>query len=214
MLSTSENIEYLNYRKDLYLWFFSLFVQELNSDQYFLYRDQQAKNLIDLCNKFNISPNKNAAKRFEFATLKLNGEKNSYIDLAADFTQMFLLSGKNCAIPYASFYQEEKMYGDIQAKMQQFLQHNKLEVSTKFKEPEDHIAIFLNFIAIWIAQDTKYQDLIPQAEFIQQALLNWIELFYKKSQQIQTIYDFYPAFIELFVDFIKYDYNFLITYNQ
>src|SRR5690606_369405 len=90
-------------------------------------------------------------ERLDAAIAALCGESLPRLELAADFAQLFLLDGKTSALPYASAYEGKAaaspLYGAAEARMRSFLAARALAIEPDFREPADHLAVPLAFMA-------------------------------------------------------------------
>ncbi|XXQ68245.1 molecular chaperone TorD [Neisseriaceae bacterium B1] len=158
----------------------------------------------------------NEVNRFQAALNTALTLPDNQIEMAADFASSFLLAADYCATPYASWYLEadKRLYGDIEKRMRDFLKENALRLNPKFKEPADHLSVFLSLMAFWIEQNAESDDALQiakeQAEFIQAALLNWLPTWENRCQKIVLTTDVYPALASLLLQFVQADLNYLI----
>ena len=141
------------------------------------------------------------------------------IDLASDFTHLFLLDQKQSAIPYASYYLEadKRLYGDATEAMQQLLKDNQLAVAKSFNEPADHLAVMLASLAHWCEKSAElglsqiHGDISQQRAFLQQGLLSWLSAWLVRVEEIAKLGKlssaFYPALARLLVQFIRDDFD-------
>lgn len=68
---------------------------------------------------------------------------------------------------------EVAIFGEQHQKMVAFLQQSKLEISSEFPEPADHIAVILAYLAN-LCQNNHYSE---QLQFINDNILDWISHF-------------------------------------
>lgn len=134
---------------------------------------------------------------------------DSHLELAADFAAAFLLAADYCATPYASWYVEadKKFYGDAEKRMREFLKQQQLQIHSDFKEPADHLAVFLSVFAHWLQTEQREaaQAAAEQAQFLEQALLNWLPLWQARCQQLRLKTAVYPALAKLLLAFVQAD---------
>ena len=130
---------------------------------------------------------------------------------------MFLLDAEAGALPYASAYDTEQLqlqlYGPAEARMRAFLATASLAVGDEFKEPADHLAVYLSLMARFAEQDAS-TDNRPvaarnQSDFLQDALLTWLPSFASRNRKASPRYDFYPALAALLVNFVEHDARFV-----
>ncbi|WP_449191729.1 molecular chaperone TorD [Thauera sp.] len=158
-------------------------------------------------------------ERLEAATAALRGLDLPRLELAADFAQLFLLDARTGALPYASAHcgddvgDTARLYGDTEALMRNFLAEHALAIDPGFREPADHLAVPLAFMADVAARDASCTDIAAaaraQAGFLNAALLAWLPRFAERCVQARPQSDFYPALAALLVRFVKADLSFL-----
>ncbi|BDM65482.1 chaperone protein TorD [Shewanella sp. NFH-SH190041] len=85
------------------------------------------------------------------ATLTQMTNERQRLELAADFCGLFLVGDRNNASPYASLYLSDEadptIFGEQHHQMCDFLRQSKLQVQGDFKEPADHLAVMLAYMA-------------------------------------------------------------------
>ena len=143
------------------------------------------------------------------------------LELAADFAQLFLLDAKTGALPYASVYEDEGkgsvLYGAAEERMRSFLAESGLAIQADFREPADHLAVYLALVAKLAEQDAEQgidstdfaTAAFEQLSFLQAGLLGWLEAFVQRCQQARPRFDFYPALATLLHGFVREDVLFL-----
>lgn len=134
------------------------------------------------------------------------------LELAADFAQIFLLSGDESAPPYASYYlsSDKHLYGEPTQQMRQFLQSQQLSLHTEFREPDDHLSVYFMVMSLWIeSSSAQNQEMISSADqqlsFLDNAFMSWLPKFNARCQQIKVQTDFYPALAALAEQFVLAD---------
>ncbi|QEY25768.1 molecular chaperone TorD [Neisseria zalophi] len=199
-------------RSSLYAWFADWLALERSNQDLEHYTQENASTLWQTLAACGLEQE---SQRFQTALSQALTLPDARLELAADFTTLFLLQADICATPYASWYLEEnkRLYGDAELKMRQFLKENRLQLNKQFKEPADHLAVFLSLLSHWIAQTaTTNQPEVEaknQALFIREALLVWLPIWAKRTQQIMVKTDVYPALAALLVAFVEADANYL-----
>lgn len=154
-------------------------------------------------------------QRLQAGIEALRAEKDPHLELAADFAQMFLLDAKAGALPYASLYaaDEKRLYGPPEARMKSFLAGASLAVQDEFKEPADHLAVYLAVMARLTQEQAHAADIgaaaRDQLAFLQDALLTWLPGFHAANQQASPRFDFYPALAALLIAVVKLDAQFI-----
>ncbi|NLC36910.1 MAG: molecular chaperone TorD [Alcaligenaceae bacterium] len=197
-------------RADLYAWFSSLFAAELSDDTVAAYRQGQARPLLDAFHAIGLEA---GAQRLAQALQGWAALPHLRVELAADFARLFLFDARNAAAPYASAYLDSQFFGEPHRQMQAFLASGGLRVQADFKEPADHLAVFLAFMednirkAEHIAPEERPQAAAMQADFLNEALLSWLPQFEARCQALrgETVSDFYPAAATLLLAFTQAD---------
>ena len=99
------------------------------------------------------------------------------LELAADFCSLFLIGGKNNSSPYASLFlsdeTEPTLYGELHQKMSEFLKQSGLQIQSDFKEPADHLAIMLAYMAHLCTHSSDE----AQQTYLQTCINSWLPLF-------------------------------------
>ncbi len=199
-------------RAAIYHWFSGIFAEELSERQFSAYRNGEAE---DWLQQFTLIDLEKEVQRLKKNIALWPQEGFTFLDLCADFAQLFLLDSKTAALPYASFYTEEggQLYGEMESRMRCFLAENKLQIERSFKEPADHLAIYLAVISDWTERCVKNNTLgntaKEQTDFLRQALLVWLPQFVKRCQNVPTKSDFYAAAASLLLGFIFADLEYL-----
>lgn len=197
-------------RAAVYAWFSALFALELSDDAVAAYRQGKASALLDGFDGIGLPAQ---AARLRQALQGWTALPDLRVELAADFTRLFLLDARDAAAPYASTYLDRQMYGEPHQQMKAFLQSGGLQVDAGFKEPADHLAVFLAFMednvrkAAETTGSERLQAAALQADFLNQALLSWLPQFESRCQALRphTVSDFYPAAASLLLAFVTLD---------
>lgn len=207
MMTKEEWLAVNEQRAAVYQWFSGWFALEQTQVQLDCYQTEALNGLYELFNHIGLTAE---CARFQEAIAILLRDQDAVLELSADFAQHFLLDDKVSALPYASFYLEDgKLYGDIETKMREFLSDNQLAVSAEFKEPADHLAIYLALMAHWIRSEQDFTEHsridAEQVLFLNNGLLSWLPNFVEASQKQKLKYDVYPALSQLLLAFIQAD---------
>lgn len=211
-LTDNEWAAICTHRADLYAWFSTLFAAELSDTTVAAYRRGDAENLLAALEALSLSA---AVQRLRRALETWDSLPFLRVELAADFARLFLLDARDAAPPYASAYLDPKkqLYGEPHMKMQAFLRESGLQVRSAFKEPSDHLAVFLAYVEAWIRGTAKVdasarrQLAADQASFLKEALLSWLPKVVERCERIRkdTASDFYPAIAALLLAFVSED---------
>ena len=155
-------------------------------------------------------------QRLQAAVDCLRDVPHAHLELAADFAQAFLLDAKTGALPYGSCYKSEgaQFCGSSEQRMRSFLEQSSLALQVDFKEPADHLAIYLAVIVKLIEQQQQGDmgtavQALDQAAFLKEGLMDWLPLFAEKCQGLTTRFDVYPALADLLLHFVQQDLMFL-----
>lgn len=195
-------------RADFYAWLCALFAAEVDDAQVSAYCGGAARPLLDACVVLGLA----AAARVQRAIDALVMLPQARIELAADFAQLFLLDSRQAALPYASFYRDAgQLFGEDERRMREFLRDSGLRVQADFREPADHLAVYLAVLERWsraLATTPPAQRaaaLAEQAAFVRSALLPWLAEFVARCQTVAVRSDFYPACAALLEEFVRAD---------
>lgn len=207
MMKQEEWLAVNEQRAAIYQWFSTWFALEQTQVQLDCYHSEELNGLYELFDDIGLS---SECARFQESIAVLLQDQDAVLELSADFAQHFLLDDKVSALPYASFYLEDgKLYGDVETKMREFLSENQLSVSTDFKEPADHLAVYLELMAHWIQKDKNFAEYsrinAEQVLFLNNGLLSWLPNFVEVSQKQKLQYDVYPALSQLLLAFVQVD---------
>ncbi len=196
-------------RAHIYQWFSHQFQAELTETQWQALATDQLSPFFELLAENGLTTEVEAYLSAVKRLLETKGAAARVI-LASDFAHAFLLSGQDSALPYAAAYDanaEGMLYGVTAQVMQQFLSGVGLTLSGRFKEPEDHLAVYLAVLS-HLANNSS---LVEQEQFIEQALSSWLPDFVAKCQTLNLQSQVYPHLAQLLMAFIKQDQLFLVT---
>ncbi|VEJ09581.1 molecular chaperone TorD [Actinobacillus delphinicola] len=129
------------------------------------------------------------------ALANLKADKFGYLELAADFTETFLLDGESSALPYASAYLDEEATETNLKFMDGMLDRFQLQINKESKEPSDHLCVYLEIL-------NKLIPVVSESEqqlFVEHYLLTWLVPFYEKVQKIPTKTQFYQNTVGLLI---------------
>ena len=203
-------------RAALYRWFAEIFAREFNK-QNLAELQQQYPALHQAFSELGLQAQSERLQK-ALNNLKVIPEADRALELAADFAHMFLLSGHQSAPPYASYYLEadKMLYGKPAQQMSQFLAEHELDLHPDFREPKDHLSIYLQVLSLWIQHGSEAEGeelasiAAEQSEFLQSALLNWLPKFNDRCQAIRVKTQVYPALTDLLLHFVEADQQALV----
>lgn len=153
----------------------------------------------------------------EFAR-KLRGSdlKKLEIELAAEYANLFLNVGNHLVFPYESVYTSEERLLMQEPRDQVLNEYRQegLDKSKEFTEPEDHIAIELEFMSYLCEKTIKsmYEDdkerslayLKKQKDFLEKHLLVWVPDFCEDLEKA-TESDFYKGIATLTKNYLSFE---------
>ena len=201
-------------RSRLYGWFSALYALEVSEETFRTHFANGRFAPFAGLGELGLSAELN---RLDTAIASLRALPLPRLELAADYAQLFLLDAKTGALPYASAYEGEgtasPLYGAAEARMREFLAAHELAIEPGFREPADHLAVPLAFMADLAERDASGEDIAHaakgQADFLRAALLGWLPRFAERCRQARPQFDFYPALAMLLLDFVRADLAFL-----
>ncbi len=210
-------------RAETYQWFAQLFSQELEKEMIGIYQDGALNTMFNLFVEIGLSLE---VERFKEAIAALEEIEAPALELKADFAACFLLDEASGAMPYASLYLDEDgmMYSEAERKMRELLSKSGLEILESFKEPSDHLAIYLSLMHKWclqlekeVHQEVEIQsyltsEYLAQKSFIDEGILRWLPSWHDRLNRIANCKtDFYQALGALLLAFLLADSDFLTS---
>lgn len=210
-LSIREWAEVSRQRARLYGWFSALYVGEIPRQTLASYLAGDAAPF----EAFSALGLGAEVRRVRAGIEALRDVEDAHLELAADFAQMFLLDAKAGALPYASVYgaEDTRLYGPPEARMRSFLANASLAVRDEFREPADHLAVYLAVMARLAEEHAQAADIgaaaRDQLAFLQDALLTWLPSFCASNQEASPRFDFYPALAALLIAVVRVDTRFI-----
>ncbi|MDP8163311.1 molecular chaperone TorD [Pasteurella skyensis] len=173
-------------------WFSSLLSHELTEEQLKQYQDGMFEPLFELLSEQGLS---SQVQQIQSDITQINEMPYGQLELAADFTQLFLLDGQVSALPYASAYLEEEVLTTNLNYMDSLLEQFGLQFNQESKEPSDHIGVYLEVLGRLVTES----DSEKQQDFVQNYLLTWLIPFNKQVQKVTTKTMFYQNIVAVLV---------------
>ncbi|WP_041771326.1 molecular chaperone TorD [Psychromonas sp. CNPT3] len=192
-------------RASLYWWFATLLTKELNSEQLSQYFSGDGVNLLT---KLDTEPDfKDAIAKIRSGLVMVMAIEQPTLELAADFSQLFLTDAKKGAPPYASVYLSKsgQMFEKPHQQMLALFKKEGLAIDPDFKEPADHIAIQLDYLGNLILKDANKSSHAQHA-FIEEHLLSWLTPFVNSTLRVQNS-GFYQGICLLLQAYIEQDFK-------
>ena len=208
-LATSER------RAELYWWFATLFAAELSDEQIAEYDSYDVRSFLKSLS--TLDPMRDAVVELNEAIARLLVRTDRQLELAADFAGLFLSDPKQGVPPYESLYRGEGglLMQAPMTLMQARLTRLGINVSDKYKEPEDHLAIELDLMGNLIIRaaeactaDERSRWLAEQDELLHEHLLGWFNRF-EQGCHAKDKFGFYGACARLLGVFLVMDANYL-----
>jgi TorA-specific chaperone len=191
-------------RASLYWWFATLLTHELTAEQLAHYQtDSDGRALLlSLGQDETLAP---AVNQMLAALNKLVLMSRPELELAADFSQLFLTDSKAGAPPYASVYHSKSglLFQQPHHDMQAALNAQGLAIDSHFNEPADHIAIQLDYLGNLIMREGE-QSNEKQLEFIQTQIMTWLPSWVNATAKVHNS-GFYQGVAQLLLAFLKQD---------
>lgn len=199
-------------RSALYRWFADIFARELTSATLEEWQNNHAYDSIHEA-FVSLGLEKYSVRvKIAIDSIQELPKEDRALELAADFAQLFLLSGDDSAPPYASYYlsDDKHLYGKPAEQMRHFLDSQQLGLHPEFREPDDHLSVYFIVMSLLINSSAEQQSDIAttvqeQINFLDSALLNWLPQFSAYSQKIAVKTDLYPALTALAEHFVVED---------
>lgn len=190
MNSTQETGRELQLRAQLYRWLSNCYVRELDADVLGNYVSSEGQRF--LCELAETPSMREGALSLQEALKQDADSKELALQLAGAYAFLFLgVGGRRTASLYESVYvsKNQCLYQEPHLQMKEILRRHGLTPPEGFREPLDHIAVQLDFMAQLAQraadlglpkQQKEFQDLLfEQQQFLNQHLLNWVPQFCK-----------------------------------
>ncbi|QKU85670.1 molecular chaperone TorD [Vibrio cholerae] len=197
-------------RAEIYWWLSSLFFKELNEQDIARYHSAEVRTFLSgLADEQSLN---REVKHLVEALNRLQDRQDAQLELAADFCDLFLKSDRDSALPYASVYTDKGLLnGKPAQQMRELLGAHGVKVEQNLNEPEDHLAIQLDFLAHLAISANQIEHsaqlslaLQAQSDFISQHLLTWLPAFAERCTQFDA-FGLYSAAARLALAFIQQD---------
>ncbi|MDR7239094.1 TorD/DmsD family molecular chaperone [Neobacillus drentensis] len=165
------NEEEVRYKQAIYLFLQKFYAGDLNK----LTRETWVQLSSFLSQETSYFSNGNMKQGTEILS-ELN---DSYInELEYEFNRLFVGPKRLEASPYESTYRNSEralMQGDTLA-VRRFYEHAGLAVSRKNIDPDDHLALELEFVCHLLSNSVEEEDcFVLYQEFLKQHLFHWVE---------------------------------------
>ncbi|MGK7572968.1 molecular chaperone TorD, partial [Salmonella enterica] len=124
----------------VYAWLALLFFREVDDEGLIQLQSAEIADWLALLKRQPALAASVALLEQKIAALSLR--QDAQLELAADFCGLFLMTDKKSALPYASQYPQQEP-----GMIKHLLLEAGMEVNDDFKEPTDHLAIYLELLS-------------------------------------------------------------------
>ena len=198
-MNKSELLTTLENRRSTYIFLSRVYAKEVS---------------LDLLHKLTDVQGINGMLKEFIEKLKGSGLKKVELELATEYASLFLNAGRHPVFPYESVYTSEERLLMQEARDEVLSEYRQegLDKIRGFKEPEDHIAIELEFMS-YLCQKTI--DLIEkgdkeaalaylskQKDFLEKHLMVWVPAFCDDLEQAAKS-DFYRGIARLTKSYLE-----------
>ncbi|EHC48147.1 Chaperone protein TorD, partial [Salmonella enterica subsp. enterica serovar Give str. S5-487] len=132
----------------------------------------------------------------------LSLRQDAQLELAADFCGLFLMTDKKSALPYASQYPQQEP-----GMIKHLLLEAGMEVNDDFKEPTDHLAIYLELLShlhFSLGESFQQRRMNKLRQKTLSSLLEWLPEFTNNCFKHDS-YGFYAALSQLLLAIVRFD---------
>ncbi|EJB9629318.1 molecular chaperone TorD, partial [Salmonella enterica] len=132
----------------------------------------------------------------------LSLRQDAQLELAADFCGLFLMTDKKSALPYASQYPQQES-----GMIKHLLLEAGMEVNDGFKEPADHLAIYLELLShlhFSLGESFQQRRMNKLLQKTLSSLLDWLPEFTNNCVKHDP-YGFYAALSQLLLAIVRFD---------
>ncbi|HBI5029873.1 TPA: molecular chaperone TorD, partial [Salmonella enterica subsp. enterica serovar Pullorum] len=132
----------------------------------------------------------------------LSLRQDAQLELAADFCGLFLMTDKKSALPYASQYPQQEP-----GMIKHLLLEAGMEVNDDFKEPADHLAIYLELLShlhFSLGESFQQRRMNKLRQKTLSSLLEWLPEFTNNCLKHDP-YGFYAALSQLLLAIVRFD---------
>jgi TorA-specific chaperone len=204
-------------RSEIYWWLSTTLATELSDEQLGKYQSAEIQGFLQ---GLAATPALTApVEKLVSSLAAANLRNDARLELCADYAQIFLGNSKSSAPPYESVFTSENghLMQEAYQQMTALLEQHNINISDKYSEPADHIAIQLDFMGNLILKtlDSESEEQIRanfalQHDFLQTHLLNWLGDFEMKVKDCDK-FGFYAAVVALLLAFAQLDSDWLET---
>ncbi|EKE5790366.1 molecular chaperone TorD [Salmonella enterica] len=184
----------------VYAWLALLFFREVDDEGLIQLQSAEIADWLALLKRQAALAASVALLEQKIAALSLR--QDAQLELAADFCGLFLMTDKKSALPYASQYPQQEP-----GMIKHLLLEAGMEVNDDFKEPTDHLAIYLELLShlhFSLGESFQQRRMNKLRQKTLSSLLEWLPEFTNNCLKHDP-YGFYAALSQLLLAIVRFD---------
>lgn len=184
----------------VYAWLAILFFREVDDEGLIQLQSAEIADWLALLKRQHALAASVALLEQKIAALSLR--QDAQLELAADFCGLFLMTDKKSALPYASQYPQQEP-----GMIKHLLLEAGMEVNDDFKEPTDHLAIYLELLShlhFSLGESFQQRRMNKLRQKTLSSLLEWLPEFTNNCLKHDP-YGFYAALSQLLLAIVRFD---------
>ncbi|MBH0505543.1 molecular chaperone TorD [Salmonella enterica] len=184
----------------VYAWLALLFFREVDDEGLIQLQSAEIADRLALLKRQPALAASVALLEQKIAALSLR--QDAQLELAADFCGLFLMTDKKSALPYASQYPQQEP-----GMIKHLLLEAGMEVNDDFKEPTDHLAIYLELLShlhFSLGESFQQRRMNKLRQKTLSSLLEWLPEFTNNCLKHDP-YGFYAALSQLLLAIVRFD---------
>ncbi|EIJ7669306.1 molecular chaperone TorD [Salmonella enterica] len=184
----------------VYAWLALLFFREVDDEGLIQLQSAKIADWLALLKRQPALAASVALLEQKIAALSLR--QDAQLELAADFCGLFLMTDKKSALPYASQYPQQEP-----GMIKHLLLEAGMEVNDDFKEPTDHLAIYLELLShlhFSLGESFQQRRMNKLRQKTLSSLLEWLPEFTNNCLKHDP-YGFYAALSQLLLAIVRFD---------
>ncbi|HIF2186225.1 TPA: molecular chaperone TorD [Salmonella enterica] len=184
----------------VYAWLALLFFREVDDEGLIQLQSAEFADWLALLKRQPALAASVALLEQKIAALSLR--QDAQLELAADFCGLFLMTDKKSALPYASQYPQQEP-----GMIKHLLLEAGMEVNDDFKEPTDHLAIYLELLShlhFSLGESFQQRRMNKLRQKTLSSLLEWLPEFTNNCLKHDP-YGFYAALSQLLLAIVRFD---------
>lgn len=184
----------------VYAWLALLFFREVDDEGLIQLQSAEIADWLALLKRQAALAASVALLEQKIAALSLR--QDAQLELAADFCGLFLMTDKKSALLYASQYPQQEP-----GMIKHLLLEAGMEVNDDFKEPTDHLAIYLELLShlhFSLGESFQQRRMNKLRQKTLSSLLEWLPEFTNNCLKHDP-YGFYAALSQLLLAIVRFD---------